>query len=128
MPYSFADNPRYQRALKRLQAAQPWQRAVLSSESLDRAMAGEDARRQLNYMLLGEQKAAREQRGQEFEQEMGFRRKLSKYGRKQANKAEIYNWANVGLSGITGWMDLKEKEALANRLGSIASVYRAGMR
>jgi len=131
MPGTFMKNPRYQRAMKRLRRLGPNQRAVLSSSELLNAIGNEEGRRQLQYMNLGEQRKARLGREKIAEGQLSLgksrldlRKDILDYDKKQGDTAEMFGWANVGMGGLAGWMDLKEKETLAGKLDEQTAMYR----
>lgn len=127
MPESWINHPRYQRALKRYQRISPEEKATLNLDALMSAIATEDARKQLQYMTLGERKEARLQEKGLYDKGYGLRQDYTDWLGKRSDRAEAYGWANVGLGGLAGWMDLKEKQALNRELGNLANLYRAGM-
>lgn len=138
MPGKFMNNPRYQRALKRMRRLGPNQKAILNTDELLQAIEGEESKRQLQYMSLGESKASRlqrkelgeaslSQRGRHFDKGMDLKKDYLDWEKDKADTAETLGYGNIAMGGWAGWMDLKEKEALGGQLRGLASQYRRSM-
>ena len=110
---SWIDSPRYQRVIQRLQAMQPWQRAIFSSAGADRAFAGEEMRNKIAALNAASLKESREESLALDRSRLEFGKRMSgkkyKMGRKEGRLSEYLGYGNVALSGLLG---LREADVL----------------
>ena len=136
------NNPRYQKAVQKMARLDPTRKAILDTVIADEAFADADMRNRLAMMQLAAQKTANqrniglnERRIGLQEGELAFKKDRADVGydmasdkfrmdRNDANLAENLGYANIGLSGLRGYTDLKEKKRKTKQLQDLASLFK----
>ena len=136
------NNPRYQRAVQKMARLDPTRKAILDTVIADEAFADQDMRKRLAMMQLAAQKTAHqrniglnERRIGLQEGELAFKKDRADVGydmasdkfrmdRNDANLAENLGYANIGLSGLRGYTDLKEKKRKTKQLQDLVSLFK----
>jgi len=149
---SWQEDPRYQRALQKLQRMTPDQRAIVDSAMLDESFGDLETRRMIQSMQAGATKKYREKqlsltsRGQaqqyelqkeglalskeSFENRMranqemqGLKRKEFEFGKKQLPISTAIGVGDVLTSGYMGYQGMKQKQKLAQDYAVLARMY-----
>lgn len=131
------NNPRYQKAVQKMARLDPTRKAIMDTVIADEAFADRDMRNRLAMMQLAAQKTANqrniglnERRIGLQEGELAFKKDRADVGydmaldrfrmdRSDANLAENLGYANMGLSGLRGYTDLKEKKRKTKQLNEL---------
>ena len=118
------NSPRYQRVIQRLQAMQPWQRAIFTSAGADRAFASDEMRSKIAALNAATLKKSREEaldlKRRRFKMYSDLDQREYDIGRKQGRLSEYLGYGNVALSGLLGLQEadvlkLQTAKTLANR-------------
>jgi CO/xanthine dehydrogenase Mo-binding subunit len=135
----YEQNPVYQKMMQRIVAMQPWQRAILSSASVDAAFAGKEMARQVESLRMGAAKSLREA-GLQAQADQ-FQQRLAESGREFAGqhalaqerlntllqedrRASTLGLLGVGVSGLAGYADLQERTKQADTLNRLLRLYQ----
>lgn len=150
---NWQDNPRYQRALQKLQRMSPDQRAIVDTAMLDESFGDAETRKMITSLQRGSEKKYRTKRlelsgraqtashdiqKQELDLSrqglaertrsstamQNLRRKSFEYDKSQLPISTALGVANVGLSGYTGYQDMKRKQSMADIYRTMARNYR----
>jgi hypothetical protein len=132
------NNPRYQKAVQRMARLDPTRQAILDTVIADEAFADREMRTRLAMMKLAAQKTANQRNLDLNERRIGLQegrlahdkaRADARYGiaeekfdisKGQSDLAENLGWANIGLSGLRGYTDLREKKRKTKYLQDLA--------
>ena len=112
----------------------PTRRAILDTVIADEAFADEEMRNRLAMMTLAARKQQQNRNLTLNEGEMSYRkdRADARHGlasekfniaKDDADLAENLGYANIGLSGLRGYTDLREKKRKTKALRDLASLY-----
>jgi hypothetical protein len=136
------NNPRYQKAVLKMARMDPTRKAILDTVIADEAFADAEMRNRLAMMRLAAQKTANKRNLSLNERRIGLRegelqfkkdRADVGYGiaeerfdiaKDDADLAEKLGYANIGLSGLRGYTDLKEKQRKTKQLQGLASLFK----
>ena len=143
---TWTEDPRYQRAMQKLQRLSSDQRAVVSSAIVDESFGDAETRKMvaaLNTATIRSQdkrrldldrrsQEARHQLGAErleaetgFNKEMmGLRRKEFEFGKSQFPISTAIGAADVGLSGYQGYQKMRRDQQLARNYLGLSKLYK----
>ena len=124
------NNPRYQKAVQKMARLDPTRKAILDTVIADEAFADQDMRNRLAMMQLAAQKTANQRNLDMGEKRMAFNKERADVGyglasekfnidKSDSNLAENLGYANIGLSGLRGYTDLKEKQRKTKQLNEL---------
>lgn len=124
---NFMNDPAYQRAIQKIAALSPEDRAVLDTVQADEAFAADDMRKQISAMAAAADKS-RSRRSlslsnKRLDRNVGLANERLDYAKKQDATAEGLGWANIGLSGVTGAADLHGKRKRAKQFDELIGLY-----
>jgi hypothetical protein len=121
------DSPKYLKGIQKIKSMGPEDRAVTQTliDELSSLYAGADMQKQLSAMRAGTQKTMHEDQLKSKRQRLDTSRELSEremalaekdieYNKDAAREAEILGWGNIGLSGLFGYQDMKQKKKMAD--------------
>ena len=111
---SWANNPRYQRAMKKIAALQPHHRAILQTVTADKNFADEAMRKSIQSMITSTGNISRERNLGLRKSNQATREKITAarnamarrdldYNKGQGKKAFAIGLGNLGLSGLGSW-------------------------
>lgn len=138
----FLNNPRYQRALQIYSRFDPTRKAIMDTVIADKHFADEEMRNKLMLLKMGyerergrkEHKLAEEKfeadiglrsRGMDIEERgIGIEKGYRDYLSDRADLANMLGWGNIGVSGLRGLVDLRDKQQYTNWLKQMANTYR----
>lgn len=119
------NNPQYQNLLLKSmrKIGNPGQ-AIMDSGALDAAFGGEEMRKKLQLMRMGNQRDLSERKMEMnqrfFNQDIASKRGLNSYYDDQNQLANVLGGGNVIVSGMMGYNDLQEKRRQAEIMNGIA--------
>jgi hypothetical protein len=139
-------SPQYLKSIQKIRAMGPEDRAVTQTlvDELSGLYAGADMQKQLQAMRFATGKKAEEDerrlQGQRLDlskeglglsreyldlsgELRGRRQALAEkefdYGRDAADTAQLYGWGNIGLSGLSGYLNMRDKKKRAGQIKSL---------
>jgi len=114
---AYQDDPLYQRAVQKLNSLPPHIRAIFSTSGLDAQFAAKDMEKQLMLSKMGTAKRF----GQ---QEYDLAKKQYRFGKQQAQTANLLAALGLPISAASGYMNLQRKQEMANYLRTLAGTPR----
>ena len=135
MEPKWLNNPRYQRAVQKMMSLDPTRRAILDTVIADEAFADAEMRKRLALMTLAARKKAQDRNLTLNEKRMAHDKERAnvRYDlasqefdmqKDDADESEMLGYANIGLAGLRGYTDLKEKNRQTKFLRDLASLYK----
>lgn len=134
---SFYQSPQYLKGIRKIQSMQPEDRAVTQHliDSLSGAYAGADMAKQLQAMKAASLEKERERSldlaGRRLdlaktlgEGRLGLQKDYADTRRSENKTAENLGYANLALSGLTGYTDYRNKKNLTKKLSRLVDLYK----
>lgn len=140
------NNPRWQRAVQVLSRMGPERKAIFDTIVADTQFADQEMRSYLAGADLAARRLAQQRNAELAQKRMAQRKEFAqdelRYNKRRANqgyrlrknrldftsdeagKAETIGYLNLGVQGVSGLADLKEKRRRAKDLRSLAQIYR----
>lgn len=118
------NNPRYQRAIQRLNRMSPSEKAVIDTVAADKHFATEEMRNRLSSMRAAAEREFRKSRLGLAERELGLRRRAIRFQQRQLPIAYGIGGAGVLASGYLGYQRMKADTEAAERLRRLQGLYR----
>jgi hypothetical protein len=138
----FLDNPQYQRALQIYSRFDPTRKALIDTVLADTQFASKEMQNKLMLMKMGMEEKQRERTHELAEEKFRTQKDLGErsldirergFGVQegyqdflgdQESAANLLGWANIGVSGLRGYTDLRDKKRYAKHVRDLASMYR----
>ena len=136
------NNPRYQKAILKMSRMDPTRQAIVDTVIADETFADQEMRNRLAMMRLAAQKTANERSLSLGEGRLALGEKRLAFDKQRADArydlagekfdigkddsatAQNIGWVNLGVSGLQGYNELKEKKRKAKRDEDLASIFR----
>ena len=127
----FENDPRYQRAIRKISALTPENRAILDTMAIDETFATDAIRRRLRGLTLRADVSRRQFRreGLKLQKEtaktgIGLRRRAQDLATKERRWGTYISAANIPLAGILGYQRLKLDTARAKQITGLTGRIR----
>jgi hypothetical protein len=130
------ESPQYLKSIQKIRSMDPEDRAVTQTlvDELSGLYAGADMQKQLQAMRFATQKKAQEDTTRLRSQSLDLSKELRgrgqalsekefDYAKDQADTAQLYGWGNIGLSGLSGYLNMRDKKREAQRWKTLAEQY-----
>ena len=111
---SWLNSPQYLKGIQKIRAMSPEDKAITQTlvNSLHGRYADADMRKQLNSMRQAAMNKRMDRSLELSEGRLDLEKDAMDFGEGQNQTAENLGWANIALSGLTGYADMKNRKKL----------------
>ena len=106
------ESPQYLKGMQKLRNIDPSKRAIIQTliDELGGLYAGEDMQKQLQAQRIALQGEVQDKSLELGEKDVALSRKNLKYMKKSGKTAEALGYADIGISGLAGYADMRRKQ------------------
>ena len=123
---TWLNSPQYLKGIQKIRAMSPEDKAITQTlvNQLHGRFADADMRKQLSSMRQASMNKRMDRDVELSEKSLDLRKDAIDFRGDQGQTAENLGWANIALSGLSGYADMKNRKKLGKSLQDFAELYK----